>query len=876
MLRLRINKFFIILITLHICLYYSCNTNKPTKKLTIGFAQTGINDQWRKSMIKDMEIEVAFYPNINLKVLDGKDDIENQIKNLEELILEKVDIIIVSPVKSKPITPYVEKALKAGIPVLVVDRKIDGQNYTAYLGGDNEQVGVNVANYISSIAGNDPKKIIEIKGLKGSSPAYDRSISFNKIINKTNNLNIVHSIEGNWEEYSIKDSLKSFLKKEKDINYIYAHNDRMALGAWDVLKELNLDNHVDIIGVDGLNEPNGGIQLVKDNILKATVFYPTGGHEAIKLAIEILNGEKVNKNNTLETILIDSRNADIMKHQFDKIYEHQLDIIKQQEKIKQQEDTYTEQSNTLKIVLALFIISMALGIYSIYSSYNIRKKKRELEIINKKITKQKKEIKKIANEAELSNEAKVNFFTALSHEFKTPITLILSSIESLTEKQSTYKNNLKNEISVIFNNSKRLLRLTNQLLDFRKVEESKFTLKASETNLLDFSKGIFNDFESEARKRNINFTLETNNKDLSIFIDRNLMDKVYFNLLSNAFKFTPNDGDISIKITDHKERNFINVCFKDSGIGIPSDDLNTIFNAFTIASNNTKASSGIGLHLSKEFIELHKGSIDVDSKLGTEFTLKLYKGDTHLKPEEITYQSAVIDQSIITLDNENDDNYFSETSINKNSNTGYSILIIEDNLDLIKYLESKLNINYNVHLSNGIDGIEKALEIIPDLIICDVNLPDKDGYVICEILKNDLRTSHIPIIMLTVLDNEESYLKGLHSGIDSYLTKPFSFSVLSQSIKTLIYNQEKFRYNFLHNVKDINFKKNIATTEQDFILEINEIIKKNRTNSTLSEESIAADLNISKIQLNKKLNAILGISISDYLQIEKDKNALNK
>lgn len=130
--------------------------------------------------------------------------------------------------------------------------------------------------------------------------------------------------------------------------------------------------------------------------------------------------------------------------------------------------------------------------------------------------------------------------------------------------------------------------------------------------------------------------------------------------------------------------------------------------------------------------------------------------------------------------------------------------------------------------------------------------------------------------MLTVLDNEESYLKGLHSGIDSYLTKPFSFSVLSQSIKTLIYNQEKFRYNFLHNVKDINFKKNIATTEQDFILEINEIIKKNRTNSTLSEESIAADLNISKIQLNKKLNAILGISISDYLQIEKDKNALNK
>ena len=478
---------------------------------------------------------------------------------------------------------------------------------------------------------------------------------------------------------------------------------------------------------------------------------------------------------------------------------------------------------------------------------------------------QRNQIKKIADEIKVSNEARVNFFTGLSHEFKTPITLILSSIESLTENKVILDNKLLNEVGLIFNNSKRLLRLINQLLDFRKVEDRKFVLRASKTNLYQFSNVIFKDFEREAQKRNINYTISTNNEDLSIFLDRNLMDKVYFNLLSNAFKFTPNNGSISIDIVDKADSNFVKIYFKDSGIGIPKKEINNVFQAFFQGSNNNKSSSGIGLHLSKEFVEMHKGSIEVISKHGTEFIITLYKDNVHLNSDEIIYEPDIIDSEILSFTTEyEDDSFISQQPLNDEEN--YSILIIEDNPDLVKYLKGKLSSDYIVHVSDGTDAIEKSLEIIPDIILCDVSLPGKSGFEICEILKKDLRTSHIPTIILTALNNKESYIKGLESGADLFLTKPFSFAILAQSIKTLIYNREKLRYYFVNNVHNIDSSSNFGSMEQEFVSTLNKIINNNIDNSKFSVESLASDLNISRIQLYRKMKAILGVNVSDYIQ----------
>lgn len=848
---------------------FSCSKNE-TKKSIIGFAQTGVNDEWRRAMNQSMEIQASMNNNIELLILDGEDNVEKQTQDIENLIAQNVDVLIVSPVKSRPITPIVEKAFNKGIPVLIVDRKTDSKNYTAFLGGDNYQVGKDAANYIASLPKKE-KRIIEISGLPGSSPAEERSLGFNNTLKGVSGVEIVKRIESNWESYSIKDSLRHVLDKIDNVDYIFAHNDRMALGAWEVTKELNLQDKIGIIGVDGLATENGGIKLVQEGALLATILYPTGGDEAIKLAEKILKGEAVPKNTILKTTVIDARNADIMHNQFAKISQQQLDILDQQQRIKKEQETYSTQSNILKLLLGLLITSVLLGAYSIYSGYNIRKQKRELEIQNKKITVQRNQIKKIAEQVKQSNEAKVNFFTGLSHEFKTPLTLILSSIESLSENRAIIDNKLTKEIGLIFNNSKRLLRLINQLLDFRKVEEKKFSLRASKTNLLEFSKQIFKDFEREAQKRNINFSIESNNENLTLFIDRNLMDKVYFNLLSNAFKFTPNNGSILIKIEEDQENNLVKVYFKDSGMGIPNKDLERVFKPFFRGSNNNLAGSGIGLHLSKQFIELHKGTIEVFSKHGAEFVLTLPKGDAHLSSDEMIAEADMIDASVINFNDGSEQDVFSVEPVKSNEDA-YVILIVEDNPDLIDFLKSKLTGDYEVHLSNGPDAVEKALELVPDIILCDVNLPEKDGFEICEIVKKDLRTSHIPIIMLTALDDKESYMRGLQSGADLYLTKPFSFSVLSQSIKTMIYNRERLRYYFVNNVHKINANENFGNTEQDFVLKINKIINDNLDNSKFSVESLADDLNISRVQLYRKLKAILGVNVSDYvLQIRLDR-----
>lgn len=863
------NKFFFVLCLI---LVFACS-NTSKKKYKIGFSQCISTDEWRKSMDHEMQVEASLNAEIDFTIFQANGNIELQKSQIEFMIKNRFDVIIVSPLSSEPLVPIVENAYDKGIPVVIVDRKVNTSKIAAYIGANNMDVGRNAANYI--VSQNEKNiNVLEIRGGDNSSPVTERHDGFLQTVKKENTINVVYSIKDDEVERRMPEILDSL--NIKPINYVFAFNDNIAYNAWKIAKSKGVDETIKFIGVDGLNGSNNGIELVQNNILAASILYPTGGDEAIKIAMKILKNENFSKNNVLNTTVIDYRNAEIMKNQYDKIKKHQYNIENQQKKIKQQQETYSTQSNILKLLLVLLITSILLASYSIYSSNKLRKKKRELELRNNKITIQRNQIKKIAEEVKISNEAKVNFFTGLSHEFKTPITLILSSTESLTENKIIRDNKLLNEVGLIYNNSKRLLRLINQLLDFRKIEDRKFVLKASKTNLFQFSKEIFKDFEREAQKRNINFEINTNNEALSVFLDRNLMDKVYFNLLSNAFKFTPNNGEIAINIHDDFGSNFVKIHFKDSGIGIPKKEMNHVFQAFFQGSNNNKASSGIGLHLSKEFIEMHKGSIEVNSKHGTEFIITLYKDSVHLNSDEIIYEADIIDGDILSINTEfEDDSFISQTPLNDEEH--YSILIIEDNPDLVKYLKGKLSAEYSVHVSDGTDAIEKALELIPDIILCDVNLPDKSGFEICEILKKDLRTSHIPTVILTAFNNKESYIKGLESGADLFLTKPFSFAILSQSLKTLIYNREKLRYYFVNNVHNIDSSNNFGSFEQEFISKVNKIINNNIDNSKFSVENLASDLNISRIQLYRKMKAIMGVNVSDYIQnirLEKAKHLL--
>ncbi|MDX1759032.1 MAG: substrate-binding domain-containing protein, partial [Arenibacter algicola] len=791
-------------------------------------------------------------------------------------IAADVDIIIVSPIQSKPITPIVEEAMKAGIPVLVVDRKTDNQKYTAYVGADNIEVGRNAAKIIVSNLP-DSLKVVEIRGLAGSSPAEERSLGFHQILDKFPSIEFMGTIQGDWEKESITGGFKELLQEIGPVDYVFVHNDRMALGAWEVARNLGIEDQIKIIGVDGLNGPNGGIQLVKEGVLNATILYPTGGDEAIKTALKILNDEIVPVNNILSTTVIDRFNAEIMQNQLNKINEQQTLLESQVTAVKRQKELYYSQNNILKIILGFSFIILGLAVYSIYSKIAIAKKNRQLELTNRKITVQRNQIEKIANEVKESNEARMNFFTGLSHEFKTPITLIMSSIESLRDwqRQKGFKTGF--EVELIQNNSNRLLRLINNLLDFRKVEDQKFNVRASKTNIFKFSNNIFSEFKVEARKRGIKFNITSNNEDLELFIDRNLMDKVYFNLLSNAFKFTPDNGRIDIEILDNLDGSLVTIHFKDNGIGIPENELEFVFTPFFKGSNNRKNSSGVGLHLSKQFVELHLGKIEVKSHHGTEFIITLFKGDTHFNEDQIVVDPELVDTTLINF---SDGIGLEEGSVGlegQNREEQHSILLIEDNRDLTFFLNNKLGSEYEMLISDGTDGLAMAYEHIPDVILCDVNLPDKSGFEICQILKSDLRTSHIPIILLTALSNKESFIKGLECGADLYLTKPFNYSILTQSIKSLLYNREKLRYYYTNNIHKIDQVHSFGDPEQLFVRQLNQQIKTNLDNTNFSVENLADALNISRVQLYRKVKAMLGISVSDYIsnyRLEKAKSML--
>ncbi len=839
-------------------LFWGCSDKQSSDQLKIGFSQGLGNHPWRDAMNHSMEIQASLHPDLDLKILKASGSAQKQISDIQKMIDDKNDIIIISPVDSKSLIPIVEKAYQKKIPVILLDRKIDSPKYTTYIGADNTEIGRSAAKYIIADSKSD-KNILEIKGDDSSSPSLERSAGFQEVIKKQPNVHLLESFKG-FPAEKFKNVLQSIPHENL---YVFAFNDELASKAWLVARNMGIENSIKFIGVDGLNNKDGGIQMVMDGKLNATLLYPTGGAEAIETAIKIHQGNAVPKRIELGTTIIDRFNAEIMKNQFDRILEQQGTIENQVTAIKKTTKLYSSQNVLLRWSIVLLTTMMCSIAYCIYLIYTVKFKNKQLILTNEKITVQRNQIESIAEELKESNEMRVNFFTGISHEFKTPITLILSSIDSLKDYDKSKGNKSPYELELIHKNSNRLLRLIDNLLDFRKIENKTFNLRVSETNIYDFSYSVFRDFESEAKKRNITFNIRTNNKEQKIFIDRNLMDKVYFNILSNAFKFTPDNGKIEINIVE--KGNQISIHFKDNGIGIPVDELQNVFQPYFKGSNNRKNSSGIGLHLSQEFIKLHLGKIDVHSFQGTEFIITLYKGNKHFNEDQIIHEVKLLEASLL----EKEPEYFSlESEINEkldSTETRYSLLLIEDNKDLSQFLKNKLQKEFDVILSDGTDAIEKALQLIPDVIICDVNLPDKNGFEICEILKSDLRTSHIPTIILTAMDNEESYLLGLKSGVDLYLTKPFSYPILMQSLKSLLFNREKLRYYYTNNINRISEAKSFGNLEQQFVSNLNKNISDNLDNPNFSVENLAESMHVSRVQLYRKVKAIFNENVSDYI-----------
>lgn len=490
---------------------------------------------------------------------------------------------------------------------------------------------------------------------------------------------------------------------------------------------------------------------------------------------------------------------------------------------------------------------------------------------------------------------KTQFFSNVSHEFRTPLTLIAGPLEQLLRAS---KNEMqKIQLRLIQRNTNRLLRLINQLMDFGKIEEANLELALTKNDIVFFMKDIIGAFKQEAKERNIDYSFIPSHPLFELWFDTDKLDIILYNLLSNAFKYTPDNGAITVSLTmdsesvDHTPRNLeiplrekrqYRITVKDSGIGISQEFQSKIFDRFYQAKNAlTTRGTGIGLSLTRELVKLHQGSIFVQSEpgKGSEFSVVL---PLWIEEKELPQLSTLRKETEMRAE-QNEEG----TKKDKNSDVAEPlrdqsdssselpcILIIEDNADMRLFIKNEFRDTYRFsEAHNGTVGIEKAIKEIPDVIICDIMMPGISGYEVCRILKQDERTSHIPVIMLTARSSEQYTIEGLESGADDYIAKPFNSAILRARIKNLINSRTLLRKKFIREpfalIKDISPSK----VDERLFKRAYEIVEKNLSNPDFGIPDFSHELGMSRAQLYRKIFAISGQSVKEFIRIIRLKKA---
>jgi signal transduction histidine kinase/ligand-binding sensor domain-containing protein/DNA-binding response OmpR family regulator len=472
---------------------------------------------------------------------------------------------------------------------------------------------------------------------------------------------------------------------------------------------------------------------------------------------------------------------------------------------------------------------------------------------------------------------RLQFFTNISHEFRTPLTLISAPVDTLI-KEKPESSKAEPYYHIISRNVQRLTKLIDQLLDFRKIEEGYLKVVWEPGDIVEFTQKTFNTFKYYAEKRNIDFTFQSESPELFTFFDSDKLDKILFNLFSNAFKYTPDKGSIAIKLAEKSVKEipiqgitdqYLEIKITDSGVGIPTEYIDKIFKPFQQVDTNKPVGSkatGIGLALTKEFIDLHNGFILVESKLdnGTTFTIYLpvYKsnpdGTTKVDSVIFTEDTAELEYNDVP---ENIERFEERAAGHKPL-----VLVVEDNTDMRAFLRNELQRCFQIiESNNGKDGLALAIENIPDLVVSDVMMDKMDGIELCRQLKSDERTSHIPIILLTARHADDVKLSGYEIGADDYITKPFNMSLLVSRIKNLIEQRRKLSKRFK---KEYGNDKEIVPNKLDsqFLMKLNNFIENNMANPHYEPVMLAKDMGMSRMQLYRKVAAITNETVNSYIR----------
>ena len=833
-----------LLVWLTLIVLCGCTSSGKQKRHVIGLSQCMLDDAWREAMINDMRIEASNYDDVEIIIKDAQNNNETQIQQIRDLIRQKVDVLIISPYQSEPITAVAEEAYRAGIPTIITDRKVNTDQYTSFVGANNYEIGLAAGNYAAHYL--PPNAIIlEIWGLTQTSPAQERHKGFVDALREREDLSF-RKIEGQWLVDTVRMELRK-LEHPEQIDFVYAHNDMMAIAAreyfmaWDSIRGRDLR----IIGVDAV--AGAGLEAVEDGRINASFLYPTGGEQVIRTAMRIIQGEPVDKFIPLRTAPVDHQSARTLLLQADQLQKYKQRIEAQRSRIDGLSDRFYFLRNSLGVISLLMIGFIALSIYAFYINRKMRQANRKLISLNA-------EMKEVTAQ-------KLQFFTNVSHEVRTPLSLILAPLDRLivSLRESPYASDLR----LIQKNANRLLRVINQILDFRKVEGKQEKLAVREIDLVPFVGEIKSYFDSMASVRAIAYTFTSSIKQCTLWIDPDLLERVFFNLLSNAFKFTPEGGSVRIELTEEGDRVFIQVI--DTGSGIRPANLPHLFDRFY--TEDRSMGTGIGLHLVKEYIHMHGGEIHVESEPGqrTTFTVCLRKGKAHFEDSDLmetsvshqAYEASRLDDS--------------ETKEILSKTYPYTILITEDDDEVRCFLERELSLHFKIRTAaNGKDALRVLEEEEISLVVSDVMMPEMNGFELCRMIKSQLPFSHIPVILLTALTDERQRIFGITGGADDYIQKPFHTDYVKIKIIHLLQERQKLRERLLEKLRDnkllLSEPEKVESIDDAFLRKFAEQIEAVYADPEYNVEKLSETLGLSRGHLHRKIKELTGTAPVEFLR----------
>lgn len=838
------------------------------KTYRIGVSQCA-SDDWRSKANDEMLREAMLHEDVSVEIRSAEDNSARQVEDIRYFADNGFDLIIASPNEEEALTPIIKDVYERGIPVVLFDREINGDSYTSRIVSDNLGIGREAGTYALNLGhklGRAPRAI-ELRGLPDCTPATKRHRGFTETFTAGGGI-IAGSGVANWKKEDAVRVTDSLLELYPDIDIIYAHNDRMAIGASEVCQRRGIRDRVKIIGIDAA--PKIGIAAVADSTIDATFLYPTEGHLILKTAIDILKGRPTQKDVSLPASSpVDLSNADILLLQ-DKSLQQETEKMRE---LKMRIDTYWEKHSAqtslfyASIVILLLVIAI---LFMVLRAYWVHKRvQKELMHKNMLLEKQGEEEKKLNRQIAEATRSKLAFYTNVSHDLRTPLTLISEPVNQLVAAESLTPREHSLAL-LIQKNSRILLRLINQILDFRKLENGRLSLNLAEIDFTVAVKEWMESFREAARAHDIRLSL-ADSEPLTLAVDPEKMERIFFNIISNAIKYTPVGGAITVSYAVEGEN--LVMRFSDTGRGIAASEISRIFESFYQSADHGAAiGSGIGLSLVKAFVELHGGTISVESTpgVGSVFTVTIpvrhVDGPATTPAPLITDAEVVAELRRVGPVSDPAATTVAEPSAPVAQENLPVLLVIDDNADMRLLVKEILGDQYRIHeAADGRAGLAAAMRLVPDIIICDVMMPVMDGLECCRLIKEEVTTSHIPVLMLTACALDHQRVQGYDSGADAYLPKPFTAELLVSRCRNLIANRRRIRELWARPVAapsstapESASPTPAADIDNRFYARFLDIFTAQMSNPELSIEEIASEMGLGHSQFYRKIKALTG------------------